>query len=88
MTGGHLSGVPPWTTLVQQRLSSPSIIRPRKEAPKERLETLIRSVGPDVNLVGIGSETPSHYLRTGRTADRGYTEIGRASCRERVYVLV
>ena len=32
----------------------------------------IRSVGPDVNLVGIGSETPSHYLRTGRTADLGY----------------
>ena len=36
----------------------------------ERLEIL----GPNVNLVGIGSETPSHYLRTGRTADRGYAD--------------
>ena len=46
------------------------IIRPRREAPKERLKML----GPNVNLVGIGSETPSHYLRTGRTADLGYTD--------------
>ena len=57
--------MPPWTTLVRKRVKSPLVIRPRKEAPKGSLEIL----GPDVNLVGIGSETPSHYLRTGRTAD-------------------
>ena len=48
-------------------VNGPSIVRPRKEAPKERLEIL----GPNVNLVGIGSETPSCYLRTRRTADLG-----------------
>ena len=69
----HLSGVPPWTTLVRKRVKGPLVIRPRKEAPKERLEIL----GPDVNLVGIGSETPSHYLRTGRAADLGYARIHR-----------
>ena len=52
----------------------PSVIRPRKEAPKERTRN-IRSAGPDVSLVGIGSETQSHYLRTGRAADLGYAEI-------------
>ena len=31
-----------------------------------------KSIGPDVNLVGIGSETQSRYLRTGRAADLGY----------------
>ena len=52
----------------------PLVIRPRKEAPKERTRN-IRSAGPDVSLVGIGPETQSHYLRTGRAADLGHTEI-------------
>ena len=46
---------------------------PRKEALKERLEIL----GPDVNLVGIGPETQSHYKRTRRAADRVEAEIHR-----------
>ena len=52
----------------------PSVVRPRKEAPKERLRD-IRSEGLDVNLVGNGPETQSHYLRTGRAADLGYVHI-------------
>ena len=63
--------MPPWTTLVRKRVKCPLVIRPRKEAPMESLEIL----GPDVNLVGIGSETPSHYLRRGRTAGLGYADI-------------
>ena len=54
----------------------PLVTRPREEAPKERLRD-IRSVGPDVNLVGIGPETQSHYLRTGRAADLGYAHTHR-----------
>ena len=47
----------------------PLVIRPMKEAPKAKTRD-IRSAGSDVNLVGIGPETQSHYLRTGRAADR------------------
>ena len=71
MTWVHLSGVPPWTTLVRKRIKGPYVIRPRKEAPKERFRD-IRSAGPDVNLVGNGPETQSPYLRTGRAADLGH----------------
>ena len=41
--------------------------------PEEKTGS-IRSVGPDVNLVGTGPETQSHYLRTGRAADRGHAK--------------
>ena len=40
VTWVHLLGVPPWTTLVRKRVKSPLVIRPRKEAPKERLEII------------------------------------------------
>ena len=53
------------------KIEQPINYQAQEGGPKGKTRN-IRSVGPDVNLVGIGSETPSHYLRTGRTADLGY----------------
>ena len=67
--------------IIKQKDKGPLVIRPRKEAQEggpEGKTRNIRSAGPDVNLVGIGPETQSHYLRTGRAADLGYAQIGRA----------
>ena len=58
------------------KIEQPINYQAQEGGPEGKIRNIM-SVGPDVNPVGIGPKTQSqsHYLRTGRAADLGHTEI-------------
>ena len=62
---------------------APAVPRPSRKEAEAAVQTLLAYIGDDPGREGL-IETPKRFVSAYEELFRGYQEIGRASCRERV----